>query len=288
MTRPFSEDDLCLIIAIFASSGHKITTLKGFVAALQDHSIQRWAQPLPRGYRFDNVQTGLLNYYGDTNFSQPKTAFTLTDLYAFSRLLCPSVFQDAHDWCACLFAFFGLLRVQEYMSSGLRWGCVTVTPGGVELTIPFSKTSLIPEVVSIASRDDSLCPTQAFLAYRTFFNNYALPQRPNDPLFITCLPSGYTPTTHVEFIDRVKVLVGRAFPGRDVSKYAGHSFRRGGASALKLAGVADSVIQRHGRWSSDAFLTYLDLQNNPAMRLLATRAIPSPSSSSSSSSSSQR
>jgi integrase len=285
-SRPLSEDDLCLIISLFVASGHKVTTLKGFVSALQRYSLQQWSQPLPRHHRYNDVQAGLFNYYGDTNVSQPKVAFTLADLSAISSLLLPSTFQDAHDLCACLFAFFGLLRINEYMNSGLRWGGVRVTPDGVEITVPFSKTSLVPAVVSISSRTDSLCPTQAFLAYRAFFNSFALPQRPTDPLFITCLPSGYIPSTDTEFLNRIRRLVGRAFPGRDVSNYAGHSFRRGGASALKLAGVADSVIQRHGRWTSDAFLAYLDLQHNPAMRLLATRAIPSSSSSSFPSSSS--
>ena len=33
-----------------------------------------------------------------------------------------------------------------------------------------------------------------------------------------------------------------------------HSFRVGGATALSIAGVPDSVIQILGRWSSDSFL----------------------------------
>jgi hypothetical protein len=37
----------------------------------------------------------------------------------------------------------------------------------------------------------------------------------------------------------------------------GHSFRIGGATILAAAGYPDHVIKLAGRWSSDAFLTYV-------------------------------
>ena len=67
-----------------------------------------------------------------------------------------------------------------------------------------------------------------------------------------------------------------AQPDCPSQRYAGHSFRRGGATALKLAGVADSDIQRHGRWKSNAYKLYFDA-DSPAFRLIATRALrPTP------------
>jgi hypothetical protein len=82
----------------------------------------------------------------------------------------------------------------------------------------------------------------------------------------------------MEFITIVRRLMQRASPGCDPTQYAGHSFRRGGTSALKLAGVADSIIQLHGRWRSDAYRAYIDVDHNIALRLLATQALPSVSS----------
>jgi hypothetical protein len=43
---------------------------------------------------------------------------------------------------------------------------------------------------------------------------------------------------------------------------------------MKLAGVHDSVIQRHGRWRSDAYRNYIDVDHNIALRLIATQSIP--------------
>jgi hypothetical protein len=40
-------------------------------------------------------------------------------------------------------------------------------------------------------------------------------------------------------------------------EYHGHSFRKGGATSLATAGVADSVIQMLGRWRSDCYKLYI-------------------------------
>jgi hypothetical protein len=52
----------------------------------------------------------------------------------------------------------------------------------------------------------------------------------------------------------------------DPHKYAGHSFRRGGATSLHLAGIADSLIKVMGRWKSFAFARYIDV---PLERIIA-------------------
>ena len=75
------------------------------------------------------------------------------------------VFADARDWCAALFAFYGLLRIKEYTCSGLLHEHVSVHSWGISLAIPFSKTSLVPTAVAIVHRDDELCPVAAHSAY---------------------------------------------------------------------------------------------------------------------------
>jgi hypothetical protein len=44
----------------------------------------------------------------------------------------------------------------------------------------------------------------------------------------------------------------------NADKYTGHSFRRGGATSLHVAGVSDSLIKVMGRWKSFAFVRYID------------------------------
>ena len=43
----------------------------------------------------------------------------------------------------------------------------------------------------------------------------------------------------------------------DHRRFASHSLRRGGATAMAAAGIAPYVIRRWGRWLSDAYKTYI-------------------------------
>ena len=268
------------MVATFART-HKVTTVPGFVAALNNRAQSLGHGALPRGELFRRVQRGINNFHAD-QVAKPKKAITLADLIAFHQHLDHTTFEGARNWCACTFAFFGLLRINEYANGHLKHGHVQATAHGVALTILYSKTSLLPARVDVASRTDQLCPLRALAAYKAFFTAYpALPQKPSDPLFLTRrTPTSYHPMTDAEFIAVVRGLLQLASPNSDTTLYAGHSFRRGGTSALKLAGVDDSVIQRHGRWRSDAYRGYIDVDHNIALRLLATQSIPSTSSTS--------
>ena len=132
------------------------------------HRPLRHAHGLPRPPSrptFDRVKAGLLNWYGDTNFSEPARGFTVADLRAIRAHIDLAVFSDARDWCAALFAFYGLLRIREYTCSGLLRQHVTPHDWGINLAVPFSKTSLIPTAVALIRRGDTLCPVAAHRAY---------------------------------------------------------------------------------------------------------------------------
>ena len=196
-------------------------------------------------------------FYGDTATPTPKAPVYLDDLCTFARLLPRHTFEGARDGCACLLAFYGLLRIREYMDAGLRIRDVRFAVYGLDIDVTYSKTSLVRTTLSVAGRGDELCPSQALAAYYAHFFSVGLPARRDDPLFISFSSGAPAPMTADEFITRVRQLYSQAQPDCTSQKYAGHSFRRGGATALTLAGVADSDIQRHGRWKSDAYKLYL-------------------------------
>lgn len=221
---------------------------------------------LPRGHTFTRVKTGLMNWHGASNFSQPTKALTLEHLHAIRVNIDLAVFTDARDWCACVFAFFALLRIKEYTCSGLLVQHVTRHPWGISLMLPFSKTSLIPATVAIIRRDDALCPVAAYRAYTA---HLPLGSRgPHLPFFLHHAHS-ITPLTDTTFIRHVRIWV-RDILHEEGSDYSGHSFRRGGTTALQLAGVPESTIAAHGRWKSLAYRAYFDVQHNLQLRLTAT------------------
>ena len=183
--------------------------------------------------------------------------------------------EHSRDWCACLIAFFGLLRVGEYMDARLRHAHVLVAAGSLSITVLYSKTSLAPQIVTVSARTDALCPVRAFIAYRAFLAREALPVADNDPVFVVRYAGNRAgPMTQQQFITQLKAYMTAAFPHRDMTRYAGHSFRRGGATALLLAGVPADIVQAHGRWSSEAFRLYLDTVHSHHVRLAATQALP--------------
>jgi hypothetical protein len=262
---PISERRLCAVCILFTQS-HRITTLPGFVSAVNHYVLSLGHPPLPRGPLYDRVRAGLANWYGDTNFHEPSKAITSQSLITIHPHLDLTSFTDARDWCASLFAFYGLLRIKEYTCAGLHTQQVTVARWGVNLTIPFSKTSLIPTSVAIIRRDDTLCPVAAYFAYTSL-----VPPRlrePGLPFFLHSTSSA-TPLSDVTFTRSVRRWVHDHLrePPDD---YSGHSFRRGGATAMQLAGVPESTIAAHGRWKSLAYRTYFDVQHSLELRLSAT------------------
>lgn len=264
-TAPLSELQLCGVCIVYAQR-HRITSLAGFISAVAHYAMRRGFPDLPRGRTFDRVKAGLLNWYGDTNFSEPARGFTVADLLAIRAHINLAVFPDARDWCAALFAFYGLLRIREYTCSGLLRQHVTVHGWGINLAVPFSKTSLIPTAVALIRRDDILCPVAAHRAYTRL-----LPVRLRgiDAPYFLHNNTTSAPLTDVTFIRHVRRWVRDALH-RPPDEYSGHSFRRGGTTALQIAGVPESTIASHGRWKSLAYRSYFDVQFNLQLRLSAT------------------
>lgn len=56
--------------------------------------------------------------------------------------------------------------------------------------------------------------------------------------------------------------------GTDTSKYSWHSFRRGGATSASMNHIDPAVIKMHGRWFSQAYLLYVDRdQDNTGLQI---------------------
>jgi len=235
------------------------------VSAIRNYALTLGHPPLPRSHTYNQVRAGLNNWYGDTNFSQPRQGITIDDLCQLRSHLDLDSFADARDWCAYLFAFYGLLRIKEYTCGGLSVCHISLHTWGISLTVPFSKTSLIPTKVEIIRRDDQLCPVHAYLAYVALLSG---PRLPHHPFFLRHAHSTAALSDTV-FTRRLRRLVQQALHG-DPDAYAGHSFRRGGTSALLQAGVPEATIASHGRWKSLAYRGYFDVQHSLRLRLAAT------------------
>ena len=94
---------------------------------------------------------------------------------------------------------------------------------------------------------NEICPVTALSNYLT-----RRPQRGQGPLFIH---EDGSPLLKAQFVKKVKKAL--AHQNIDSSKYSGHSFRIGAATAAAAAGVPDHMIKMMGRWESSAYLLYV-------------------------------
>lgn len=137
----------------------------------------------------------------------------------------------------------------------------TIQDGARELLLHLSPATLADGM------PDVLCPVNAMTQYLQ-----ATSSRPaNEPLFgfytnTSCwMPMDYDIFTAI-FKDKLRDI------GINPSAYAGHSFRRGGATfAFAHAGLSTTAIKAMGDWASNAFLLYCEVQERE--RVLASRAM---------------
>ena len=98
-----------------------------------------------------------------------------------------------------------------------------------------------------------LCPTAAII--------YAFKCSPcaalDGPAFTFSTPLGVQPLRYPQFIMFLRQLLRRL--GFPANQYAGHSFRRGGASFALQAGLSSDMLMLLGDWKSSAYTQYLEV-----------------------------
>lgn len=246
-----------------------VRSLPQYFSAVQKLHTELGFGALPRNAAFKQTCTGLTNFFGQHDVVRPKSALTLDNLRAMLRHLNLAVFEDARCWAMTLLAFFGLLRVGEYADGALKKKHLQLTDEGVIVTLPFSKTVLSPVDVRVAARDDELCPLAAMRHYLSFFTKFSS----DAPIFVDKKSKPLSRRVYIAQLKAVALSIGL-----DPTRIAGHSLRRGGCTAMYLAGVSEGFIAAHGRWRSLAFRGYLDFvdatQWLPTQQLAARKHLP--------------
>ena len=128
---------------------------------------------------------------------------------------------------------------------------------GVLLTVRWSKTIQFRERVVVIPLPrvpgSPLCPYQAIKQAFTFTHQaprdyHAFSWLDHKSLQVQCF-------TYRAFLDKLRHCLNQL--GYEAKSYAGHSFRRGGASFAFQAGIPVSLIKMLGDWKPDSVLLYL-------------------------------
>ena len=216
---------------------------------------------------------GIKRYHGERG-RKPKLPITLPIL---SQLL--AHLQPARDplhrvvHAASCLAFSGLLRCGEFTTKSAHFNpaihlsksCLKFMPNALSpaymlLSIPASKTDPFRKGVTItiaAAPGQPSCPVTAM---QLLLSNTV--GSPDSPLFEVA-PG--IPLQRDQFISCIRSALHQA--GFDSRLYAGHSFRRGGATSAANAGFSDHEIQLLGRWRSDAYKLYIETDSHRLLQL---------------------
>jgi len=221
---------------------------------------------LPGKKQVTMILKGIRRIKGDSiNRKLPMTPEVL--LAIRQRLNLRSV-NEATFWCACLFAFYGMLRKSSLFPPGrmcLRAKQIQVFKKGLILSLMYSKTVQYRErktfvvLPLVLDGDIRLCPVRALLAAWEL----AGVSNASHPLLPLVTLGKLVPMSATCFTKKLLTLLSDL----GLSGYSGHSFRRGGASHALSCGVPAEVIMAQGDWKSMAYLDYLSVDQVHARSL---------------------
>src|ERR1700680_1951716 len=159
-------------------------------------------------------------------------------------------------WAAMTVAVTGLLRSGEFTSvrgrSSLRMNALRIDKqkSSMALTRPRDKTTSSPVHIHIAATHTATCPVDAMVRYLAYWCDI-----PSDaPLFEWS--NGRPLSQRSLVVNMHRLLTAAGIPNSE--QYTGHSFRRGGATALANSHTSMHVLKKAGRWSSNAAQLYID------------------------------
>ena len=176
---------------------------------------------------------------------------------------------DATFWATCVIAFFSFFRKSNLLIPSassfdplkhLRICDIRVYNWVLLLLVRWSKTiqyrnrTLLVPVPRI--EHSKLCPHKAIVNAFKFLGAHDSAKLRDGPAFVYTSGDQVKPLTYTTFTTKLNKLLEQC--GFDGTQYAGHSFRRGGATFALNCGVPGHCIKLQGDWLSNAYQRYLD------------------------------
>lgn len=254
--------------AAFLARSLKPTSIKCYLNIIGVlHKEFGLPNPLLNNWALKSLLTGI-NRVAGTPPSQklPITPALLTRIH--STLDFTSSF-DSSFWAICLVAFFGMFRKSHLLPTSsnsfdhtkqLTKTDFNINSWGFLITIRWSKTIQFRErVVQIpipCIPYSVLCPTTA-TTHAFQFTDGAPPKTQAFAWTDNTPRHNLHYFTYSMFVSKLRKHLSQV--GVPPNSYAGHSFRRGGASFAYQSGIPLELIKALGDWRSDTILIYLTM-----------------------------
>lgn len=222
-----------------------------------------YSNPLQGNWRLTSLLSGIKRVKGTSVARKlPITPHILLRIHQLLDLKSP---VQLAFWSSSLLLFFGMLRKGNVLvpsrqgfvpSKHLLRSDFYLHQWGLEVRIRWTKTIQFRQrVLSIPlpslPSGHPLCPAAALVKYFSFTQG----AEAHGPAFVIREGGTFLPLTYPMFIKQLRHYLSQL--GLDSHQFAGHSFRRGGASWALHMGLPGDVIQILGDWRSDAYKQYL-------------------------------
>ena len=257
-----SETELALSVTHF-TLGHTVSSVPSFLSAVQHYWTAADAGLLPKGPAFKLFHRGLKRVFGTTDEVVRTTALTVEDLATMCSKLDMTDPNQVSFGCEIITAFFLALRTEDHVDGRLQHRDIyPQEDGSVEFILPPGKSVHVYRHVAVPKRTDGLDLLTWFKALAAFQPAWA--RAPHRPVF-TNFAAGmdgvrrFEKVSRAQFTARFKAAV-RSSLGLNPALHAGYSLRRGGVTAMIMAGVPAAIIKRHVGWTpgSEAIFLYYD------------------------------
>jgi hypothetical protein len=259
---PSSEPVLCLFVAhlctptISTQRPVSSATARIYITGVaHTHSCMGLTLPIPSFRLLKQALTGA-ERSGTTSPRPTRIPITVTDVQSAAKHA-PRNYNGVLCLAAMYVAACGLLRISELLGQIgkekdrapriKQFQLVTLPLPHYIFTIYVHKTDQRGRGTEIV-----IAQAAAIEAITNLISCH--PRRSNPDAFLFTFLDGSLMSQRY-FLSQTKLILGRS--GFDISRISGHSFRRGGATALHQSGAQDSIIKAQGRWNSEVFQRYI-------------------------------
>lgn len=255
ISLPLTPTQIALFVAFLYNKGMSASSISTYLSAMGFlHKINGMSDPTD-SFLTRKLVVGLRRKKASFDLRLPITQDILYNLLDALPHTCSSAYNR------CLFSAMFLLAFSAYLRVGEMTSSPPLTENNIALTnIVMYNDSMklsmyrykhhytgLPHVMHITGDSSARhCPVQAMVHY------LAKRGATDGALFIL---RGGNSVSRAFFHSVLKRAL--IFCNLDCSRYKGHSFRIGAATAAMLAGLSDEQIRHLGRWHSDAFRRYI-------------------------------
>lgn len=259
LSWPPSVTEIILYLASLSLSVCSYRTAVLYLAAISFQCKSQSVYDTTKHFLVGKALQGFQKLAKDKRARLPITSDILKGLLTKLPAVCLNEFEILLFQAAFSMAFFGFFRVGEITGPNCKASVLhklvsiqdvqCISDGVLKVKLRFSKTDQLGKgvIIMLAKQSDPiLCPVRAIQSY--------LSMRPPSlgPLLIH--QNGRV-LTRYQFSAVLRKALAVAYPS--LSSFSTHSFRLGAATTAARMGLSVEKIKALGRWSSNAYKTYI-------------------------------